>query len=110
MQGVGCGGVAADESSDTARHGWGDLGGPPPAGEAQTYRVAFSKDLVRLWCLLEGCLVGASNQTNLRVQFAHRHEWDTIVILEEGNQPYPRCPQCDKSDNGFMQTWNGEEA
>ena len=19
----------------------------------------------------------------------------TIVILEEGNQPYPRCPQCD---------------
>ena len=21
--------------------------------------------------------------------------WDTIVILEEGNRPYPRCPKCD---------------
>ena len=30
---------------------------------------------------------------------------DTIVILEEGNQPYPQCPKCDmfvshKSING----------
>ena len=44
---------------------------------------------------MEGCLRGASNQTNLKVYFAHLHAWDTIVILEEGNQPYPRCPQCD---------------
>ena len=38
---------------------------------------------------------GDSNRTNLRVQFAHRHVRDTIVILEEGNPPYPRCPMCD---------------
>ena len=36
----------------------------------------------------------ASNWTNLRVRFAHRHVQDKIVILEEGNRPYPRCPQC----------------
>ena len=40
-----------------------------------------------------GCLGGASSQTNLRVHFAHRHVWDTIVTLEEGSFPYPRCPK-----------------
>ena len=38
---------------------------------------------------------GASNWTNLRVHFAHRHARNTIVILEEGNRPYHRCPKCD---------------
>ena len=43
--------------------------------------------------------------TNLRVHFAHRHTQDKISILEEDNQPYPWCPQCDmfmshKSLNG----------
>ena len=51
--------------------------------------------MLRLRVPVEGCLGGASNRTNLRVQFAHRHTQDTIVILEEGNRPYPRCPQCD---------------
>ena len=27
--------------------------------------------------------------------FTHLHVQDTIVILEEGNRSYPRCPQCD---------------
>ena len=31
---------------------------------------------------VQGCLVGASNRTNLRVHFAHCHAQDTIVILE----------------------------
>ena len=38
----------------------------------------------------------ASNWTNIRVHFAHPHAWYKIVILEEGNQPYPWCPKCDK--------------
>ena len=25
----------------------------------------------------------------------YRHAWDTIVILEEDNQPYPNFPKCD---------------
>ena len=58
-------------------------------------QVSFQKRLLRLRCLLEGCLVSASNRTNLWVHFAHRHTRDTIVIMEDDNQPYPRCPQCD---------------
>ena len=27
--------------------------------------------------------------------FAHYHMREKFVILEEGNRPYPRCPQCD---------------
>ena len=45
--------------------------------------------------MVEGCLVGTLNQTNIRVHFEHRHTRDTILILEEGNQPYPRCPKWD---------------
>ena len=31
----------------------------------------------------------------MRVHFVHRHVHDTVVILEEGNLPLPRCPWCD---------------
>ena len=30
----------------------------------------------------------------MRVHFVHRHVHDTMVILEEGNLPLPRCPRC----------------
>ena len=40
---------------------------------------------------------GASNRTNLRVHFVHRHVWDTIVMVGEGNRPYHQCPKCDMS-------------
>ena len=74
----------------------GDQGGhPPPPREAQTYRVFFLIIMLQLRCLAEGCLGGASNRTNIRVRFVNRHVWDIIVILEEGNQPYPRFPKCD---------------
>ena len=28
------------------------------------------------------------------VQILHRHVRDTVIILEEGNLPHPRCPKC----------------
>ena len=28
----------------------------------------------------------------MRVHVLHRHVQDTVVILEEGNLPHPRCP------------------
>ena len=31
----------------------------------------------------------------MRVNFLHRHVRDTVVVLEEGNLPHPRCPRCD---------------
>ena len=30
----------------------------------------------------------------MRVHFVHRHVHNTVVILEEGNLPLPRCPWC----------------
>ena len=31
----------------------------------------------------------------MRVHFVHRHVQDTVVMLEEGNFPHPRCARCD---------------
>ena len=28
------------------------------------------------------------------MQFSYRHPWESIVILEDGNKLFPRCPQC----------------
>ena len=33
-------------------------------------------------------------RTEMRVHFVHRHVLDTVVILEEGNFPHPRCARC----------------
>ena len=37
----------------------------------------------------------AATRAAMRVHFLHRHVHDTVVILEEGNLPLPRCPRCD---------------
>ena len=34
-------------------------------------------------------------RTAMRMHFVHRHVLDTVVILEEGNFPRPRCARCD---------------
>ena len=31
----------------------------------------------------------------MQVHFLHRHVLDTVVIMEEGNLPHPRCARCD---------------
>ena len=31
----------------------------------------------------------------MRVHFVYRHVHATVVMLEEGNLPLPRCPRCD---------------
>ena len=94
------GGVANDAQSEQAQRGLGGPDSPPPPTpphprEDQTYWVSFPKHLLWIQFPVDGCLGGASNRTNLRVRFAHHHTRYTIVILEERNQPYPRCPQCD---------------
>ena len=34
----------------------------------------------------------------MRVQFWRRHVRDTVIIMEEGNLPHPRCdPRCEAS-------------
>ena len=44
---------------------------------------------------MEGCPGVSATRAAMRVQFVHRHVHDTVVILEEGNLPLPRCPRCD---------------
>ena len=67
-------GVAADAPSDPERH----VGLPPLPGRPILNGYLFPKRLLRIQCLVDGCLGEASS-----------------LILEEGNGTYPRWPQCD---------------
>ena len=58
------------------------------------YKISFpAKDGSRQYPL-EGCPGVSAKRAAMRVHFVHRHVHDTVVILEEGNLPLPRCPQC----------------
>ena len=46
-------------------------------------------------CPVERCPGQAATRTEMRVHFLHRHVLDTVVILEEGNFPHPRCTRSD---------------
>ena len=46
-------------------------------------------------CMVERCPGVLATRAAMRVHFLHRHVHDTVVILEEGNLPLPRCPRCD---------------
>ena len=46
-------------------------------------------------CPVDGCPGVSETQAAMRVHFVHRHVHDTVVILEEGKLPLPRCPRCD---------------
>ena len=45
-------------------------------------------------CPVERCPGVLATRAAMRVHFFHRHVHDTVVILEEGNLPLPRCPWC----------------
>ena len=98
VRGGSGGGVYANKSSGKERHRPGVLGEnlpPPPLGEAQTYQVSFPEEFTHLQHPMVGYQGGGTNRTNLQVHFMHCHVRDTIVILEEGNRPYPCFPTCD---------------
>ena len=44
---------------------------------------------------MDGCPGRAGTQTEMRIHFWQQHVRDVVIILEEGNLPRPRCPQCD---------------
>ena len=46
-------------------------------------------------CPVEGSSGWVATRTEIMVTFWHRHVWDTMMILEEGNPPHLRCPLCD---------------
>ena len=88
-------GVAAGAPPKTTRCEMGGSGGVPPLPlmEAHIYRVSLPKMMAQLMCLVEGYWGEVTNRTNPQVQFAHHNVRETIVILEEGNRPYTRCPK-----------------
>ena len=43
-------------------------------------------------------------RTEMRLQLLHQHVKDTVIMLEEGNPPHPRCPWCD-----MLVTWKALE-
>ena len=59
------------------------------------YKMHFPAKDGRRRCLAEGCPGVLATRAAMRVHFVHRHVHDTVVILEEGNLPLPRCPWCD---------------
>ena len=46
-------------------------------------------------CPVERCPGMLATRAAMRVHFVHRHVHYTVVILEEGKLPLPRCPRCD---------------
>ena len=59
------------------------------------YKMSFpTKDGMRQFPV-EGCPGVSATRAAMQVHFVHPHVHDTVVILEEGKLPLPRCPQCD---------------
>ena len=89
-----------------AKGGLGSEGDEADGGnEPRTYRLTFPVRAGPRLCPVEGCSGRASTRTTMRVHFWHQHVRDTVVILEEGKLPHPRCPLHDtmvpwKSLNG----------
>ena len=43
---------------------------------------------------MEVCPGVLATRAAMRMHFSHWHVHNTMVILEEGNLPLPRCPRC----------------
>ena len=61
--------------------------------ELWTYQMAFPTVGGPRSFPVEGCTVQAATRTAMQVNVLHWHVRDTVVILEEGNFPHPRCPR-----------------
>ena len=59
------------------------------------YNMSFLAKGDRRRCPVERCPGVLATRTAMRMHFVHRHVHDTVVMLEEGNPPLPRCPRCD---------------
>ena len=78
------------EKAAPRRHLWD----PQTTGGPRTYKINFPRGS-RRQCLVKGCPGVSATRAAMRVHFVHRHVHNTVVILEEGNLPLPRCPRCD---------------
>ena len=73
------------------RRSWTDT---PIGKEPQTYQMALPTTGGPRNFPVEGCLGRAATRTAMQVHFILQHLQDTVVILEKGKHPNPRCPRC----------------
>ena len=68
----------------------------PAAGAGpRTFRMTFPAKVGLRNCPLEVSMGKVARRTAMRVHFLHLNVLNTVVVLEEGNFPHPRCAQCD---------------
>ena len=90
----------------TDRHSMGrvrdPIGTPPPPPTTKhththprLYMVSFPIVTRLVECPMELCRGRALMRTKIRIHFLHHHMRDTIMILDKGNRPHPRCLNCD---------------
>jgi Reverse transcriptase (RNA-dependent DNA polymerase) len=61
--------------------------------DSQIY--CFSMDgITDTSCPVDGCIFQSCQKYIMRQHFRDRHVRDIIHIVEEGNEPLPRCPKC----------------
>ena len=63
---------------------------PPPDVEPDFPTVVVPQEF-----LVEECRGRATTRMAIIVHFLHRYVRDTVIIMEEGTLPHPRCPRCD---------------
>ena len=68
---------------------------PQADGGSRTYKLSFPAKGGPRRYPVEGCPGALATRTAMRLHFVNRHVHDTVVMLEEGNLPHPRCPRCD---------------
>jgi hypothetical protein len=65
-----------------------------PGRQPAEYRMSFPRTTRKALCPVDGCPGNATTHANLRRHFMYRHPKDTLVVLEEGLVPLPRCELC----------------
>ena len=58
------------------------------------YRMSFPEKGGPRKCPVVGCPGRVMTRTAMRVHFVQQNVLDTMVILDEGNSPHPRCALC----------------
>ena len=79
-----------------AKGGSGKEGNREGGGnEPRTYRMEFPAKAGPRYFPVEGCSGWEVMWTAMKVHLWNQHVRDTILIMEEGNLPHPRCTLCD---------------
>ena len=78
-----------------AKGGLGPEGDEADGGdEPRTYRMDFSAEAGPRPFPFKECSGRSLTRTETMMHFWNRNFRDTVVILEYGNPPHPRCPLC----------------